>query len=282
MKKDELLKLNIQLFAEDMADNATDEDETDELDEETVEDEVDTDDADGEDSTGDEVDEPEQDPEEDKKRKTKEYSERLKKDREKIEKEVEAKAKKRQDDFAKSKGFSNWEEYEEAAERAQLEEAGITDPEGFRSVIQGLIERNPIVQKAQDIINNQEKERVENFVSNEISQINKIDDNVKTFDDLVRLDRYDSIAEKVEKGYSLSDAYKLVYFDNISTAKVASAKQETLKKITSKSHLKTSTGASGEGVHVPADVMAMYKANMPKWTDAEIHKDYAKFVKGEK
>ena len=82
-----------------------------------------------------------------------------------------------------------------------------------------------------------------------------------------------------EKGYSLSDAYKVVYYDKLKTKEIESVKQDTLLKIDSKSHMKTASGNSSKEIHVPDDIMAMYKRNT-KLTDEQIRKHYAKEIGG--
>ena len=275
----ELLKFDIQMFAEEMADNDSDvidlENNTD-----------DTDIADGEEEIVEELentegdsdnDEPE-DEEDTSKSTTKKYSERLNKDREKIQEELEKKQEEKLNSVAKSRGFDSWTELEEFSEQQRLENLGVTDKDEFKSLLDELIAKNPIVQKAQEVLASQEQKNKEVFIKEQITEINKLDNNIKTLDDLVKLDRYEDFSKKVEKGYDLIDAYKTTYFDKIKTNEVESVKQNVLNNLGSKGHLKTATGKGGNDVFVPDEVMAMYKKNMPNMSDNEIRKHYGKYV----
>lgn len=268
---DKLMKLNIQMFA-DTAENETEVDETEtdveEVDSTNTETEVETvtDVADGE--------------ENEKKARTKAYSERLNNEREKIRKEVETEQKTRLDNIAKARNFDSWEELEEYDEQERLRNMGIEDSSEFKTFLNELITKNPIVKEAQTILTKQKEADKENFLKEQITTISQIDKSIKTLDDLVKLDRYDEFAAKIDKGYDLVDAYKITYFDKIKTNNIEAAKQTVLNNIDSKSHLKSATGVSGKEVHVPEDIMAMYRKNIPGMSDADIRKHYAKTMGG--
>ena len=271
---DKLMKLNIQMFAEE-ADNAT---------EDFVEEAVDTEIADGNEVNTEETVVTENDSEEvidEKKLKTKAFSKRLNEEREKIRLEIEYEQNKKLDQIAKGRGFESWSELEEYSEKERIERLGVTDEEGFRSLLDELVAKNPTVQKAQQLLAQQEEERKVEFIKTQVKEINNLDSDIKTFDDLTKLDKYDEFAEKVEKGYTLADAYKLVYFDKLQNKATLSTKQQVLNNIDSKSHMKTASGNSATEIHIPSDIMAMYKKNLPKLSEAEIRKHYANYMRGE-
>lgn len=211
-----------------------------------------------------------------KKARTKEYSERLNKEREKIRAEIEFQQQSKLNAIAKTRGFDTWDELEEYSERERLEHIGVTDHDGFKSLMEEMIQKNPTVKQAQEILAKQEQERRDSFVKEQIKEINSFDTDIKTIDDLTRLDRYDDLIKKVEKGYDLVDAYKLVYFDKVKNKEVESTKQKVLNNLESKEHLKTVSGGAAKEIHVPADIMAMYKKNIPSMSEADIRKHYAK------
>lgn len=217
-----------------------------------------------------------EDTEDEKKARTKEYSERLNKEREKIRAEIESQQQTKLDAIAKTRGFDTWDELEEYSERERLEHIGVTDHDGFKSLMEEMIQKNPTVRQAQEILAKQEQERRDSFVKEQIKEINSFDTDIKTIDDLTRLDRYDDLVKKVEKGYDLVDAYKLVYFDKVKNKEVESTKQKVLNNLESKEHLKTVSGGAAKEIHVPADIMAMYKKNIPSMSEADIRKHYAK------
>lgn len=280
MKNEELIKLNIQLFAEE-ADNDTDiadsepedtieEDEVDEIEEEVSETEV------------EELEEEEEIPAKSKKDSTKEYSERLKKERENIRKEEEVAVQTKMETFAKNRGFDSWKEMEEYDESERLQKIGVTDIDTFKKYVSDSINANPVVMEAQKIIDAQKEKDKELYVKDQISQISALDDSIKSLDDLAELDKYDEYIEKVKKGMTFVDAYKVIYFDKLASKKSEAVKIEALNNVNSKKHMKSTTGAGNvSNITVPADIFAMYKKNIPNMTDAEIRKHYAKSIGGE-
>ncbi len=268
---------------EEVAANVTD--EIDETVDEQIEDEVNVDDADdnndevGElddaNETSDDSEEPEVD---EKKQRTKEYSDRLKKDREKIALEAEKKAQERLERIAKARGFESWDELENTANNEKLEEIGISDPKEFRNIIDSLVSEHPLLKEAQKVLEKQQEKEREAFIAEEIKRISTVNPNIKSFDDVLDLDRWDDISTKLDRGYTLADAYTAVYFDDIRKGTADNAQQDALKKITSKSHMKTASGGAAKEIHVPADIMATYKKNLPEMTDAQIREHYAKSI----
>lgn len=270
---DKLMKLDIQMFAE-TAENETEVDETE------VEDVDSTNTVDETDTEVETVTEVADGEEDEKKARTKAYSERLNKEREKIRQEVETEHKNKLNAIAKARNFDSWEELEEYDEQERLRTMGIEDGPEFKTFLNELITKNPIVKEAQAILIKQKEQDKENFLKEQIKLISQIDKSIVTLDDLVKLDRYDEFAKKIDKGYDLVDAYKITYFDKIKTNNIETAKQTVLNNIDSKSHLKSVSGAAGKEIHVPDDIMAMYKKNVPGMSEADIRKHYAKTIGG--
>lgn len=281
------MKLNIQMFA-DEADNASDIDtdnDTDLYNEKDIVDndetDVDLDNVDTEDTEEDESSIADgKKSKKSKKAETKAFSERLNKERERIRLELEAEQKAKLDAIARARNFESWEELEEYDEQERLARFGVEDTDEFKLFIDDLISKNPIVKEAQAILAQQREKEKETFIKEQITAISQIDNSIKSLDDLVKIDRYDDFKDKVDKGYSLVDAYKIIYFDKIKLNEIEAAKQNVLNNIDSKSHMKNATGASGKEIHIPEDVMAMYKKNIPNMSEAEIRKHYAKYIGG--
>ncbi len=286
MKKNELMKLNIQLFA-DPADN------------DSTNNEVDAEVADGEDGIVDFTDNSEvevidennntnddgtAEPESNEKSndeditQTKAFSRRLKEEKNKMQQEHQAKL----DNFAKSRGFFDWNELEKANEQEQLENMGIVDQEAFNKFLEEKINNNPTVLEAKKVLETQKNIEIEKALNSEIEIISKMDPAIKTIDDLALIPEYDELMDKaVNRGYSLSDAFKIVAFNRIQAKTINESRQFVIDNINSKSHMKTASGKGGNETFVPADVMASYKKNMPEMTEEEIKKDYERFLKGD-
>ena len=282
MENEELIKLNIQLFAEE-ADNDTDIADS-ELEEDVIEDEVDEVEETSEEDLVENVEEEEEEeiPTKSKKDTTKEYSNRLKKEREIIRVEEEKNALARMERFAKNRGFDSVEEMEEYDENDRLQKIGVTDKDTFKRYVDESISNNPTVIEAQKIIDAQKQKDKEIYVKEQIAQISELDNSIKSLDDLAELDKYDEYIEKVKSGMTFVDAYKVIYFDKIATKRSEVAKTEALKNINSKKHMKSVSGSgTPNNITVPADIFAMYKKNIPSMTDADIRKHYAKSIGGE-
>lgn len=265
-----------------MKDNMADNEiiETSEIEETEVEEVIAADDAVSEDSEtpvwtdGESV----ENEEEDKLTKTKAFSKRLKEEREKILKDAELKKQAELDKVAEARGFKDWEELQEYNTKDRLEAMGISDPVAFNAILEEAIAKNPIVVEAQKVIESQKEREQEETIRSAIGEITKIDSDIKSINDLIKLENYDEFYSLVSKGYSLPDAYKVVAFDKLATKRETRAAQNVMTNIDSKNHLKTTTGTISKDILVPEDVMMGYKINMPNMTDDEIRKHYAKFV----
>lgn len=287
MKKEKLLPLDIQLFAEDADDSAANEVVEDEEVEETTDD-IDADDVETEESVESEeasdTDDSDADEESGKKStkdKTKEYSERLKKDREAIRKEIEDEQNERLERIARSRGFDSWEELEEYSRNQELEDLGVSDKDAFNNYINNVISNNPEILKAKKIIAEQERRDSERRLEEDVKEISKLDGSIKTVTDLINHPSYANIVERVKNGASVLDAYKLENFDALTGRATDAAVQHVYNNINNKSHMKGVTGSGTTDIVVPDDVYKTYKKNMPNWTDEQIKKHYAKEMKGD-
>lgn len=215
------------------------------------------------------------------KKSTKEYSERLKNDREKIRKELEEENNKRMDSIAKSRGFENWKELEEYSNKEQLQNLGVNDTDAFEKYLNNIIENNPEMIKARAIIAEQQQKDAERQLNDQVTEIGKLDSSIKSVSDLLNHPSYEKVLDRVKNGANLVDAFKLENFDTLTGRASDAAVQHTLNNINNKSHVKTTSGSASSDVVVPTEVYAMYKRNLPNWTDEQIKKHYAKETGGE-
>lgn len=261
------LDFNIQLFA-DEADNEDEVDET-ELDE----DEVELTDSNTDVAVSEENDDNNKTSEKEVEiDRTKAFSERLKQKTQDIEKKYQDKL----DAIAKNKGYDTWEDFEKAQNRDTLIEAGVEDPDKFSDVLNRMISESPEVVKAREIIEKQKQDENDRIMNEELKMIHAIDDSIETLDDISRMDNCDEVIEKLNKGYSLYDAYVLCNMSRISQLSKDKKEKDKVNNTNSKSHMKTTTGGSNNYIEVPADEYAIYKKNLPNWTDKQIREHYAK------
>ena len=275
MKKlNDKLRMNIQMFAEEAA-NATDEVN------ETLS--VDADNANGENDNLT-FKEPEventQPTTDSKKDTTKAFSDRLKKERAKIEQEYAKKQQDSMDKIAISRGFKNWKELEAYSNKDRLEAMGIQNPEDFNSYVEEIVAKSPIIEEAKKILDSQRQKEEEQLVTDAINEINKLDPEIKSLDDLTKLENYDEFYGLIQKGYSIPDAYKIVAFDKITTRRINNARQDVITNIDSKNHMKPLSGTKSKEIHVPQDVLDSNHKNIPSMTDQEIREHYSKFIGG--
>ena len=277
-KEVDFLNFDIQMFAE--ADNADDIDETEEDTSSTSEDvdlEDNTTDPETADGNEDEENNSDEEPPIDK---TKAFSNRLKQKTQEIEKKYNDEFQNKLDNIAKIRGFDSWEDFEKSNNRDTLIEAGVEDPDKFQDTLQKRISENPEVLKAKRIIEEQETREKELALEKEINLINKIDSNINSLDDISKEPNCQEIIDKLNRGYSLYDAYILSNLDKINANNVEKAKRKAMDNVNSKKHLGKTRGSSGDYVEVPKDIYDTYRKNLPKWTDKQIREHYAKNMKG--
>lgn len=274
-KNETALKLNIQRFA-DTADNDSEELETNSaVNTENAGGDEKLDFVDGSPSTTTITTD-----DNDKKISTKAFSERLKREKLKLQKDAEDKKKADLDNIAVSKGFKNWKDFEQSNRKEKLEKIGIEDEETFTSLIDDAVTNNPIVLEAQRVIEAQREREQKAVLDSAINEISAIDPDIKSLNDLLALDNYNEFYDLVERGYALPDAYKIISFDKLSNKKAASAAQTVINNVNSKGHITTTKGTQTKEVTVPDEILAEYRKNNPNMSEDEIRKHYSKFIGG--
>ncbi|GEM_PF-2876065 len=181
------------------------------------------------------------------------------------------------------------EEYEHyAAQTAQqqkrefLTRSGIEEAE-FDRIVQNLPQMRA-AEAAQAQANAAREaaaaEQAKQSMRQELQKITALSPQIKSIEDLSKLQNYGEFYDLVKKGYSLSDAYKLAEFETLQQQRAAQSRQQAMNAAQSKEHL-TATKTRGEGtVSVPREVKEMYRAIMPGITDAEIQKHYGRSRNG--
>lgn len=275
MKNEELkmLEFDIQLFAE--ADN-TDDNDTDDTDDTSADVDLDDVDTDSDNADGDDDNGSNEEPID----KTKAFSDRLNKKTKEIEDKYTKEFQNKLDNIAKVRGFESWEAFEKSNHRDTLIEAGVEDPDKFQDILEKMISENPQVLKAKKIIEEQEAREKELAVEKEIELINKLNPNIKSLDDISMEDNCQEVIDKLNKGYSLYDAYVLSNLDKINANNLEKGKRKAIDNVNSKKHLGKTRGGSVDFTDVPKDVYETYRRNLPKWSDKQIREHYAKTMNG--
>lgn len=277
MKK-EILKLNLQLFADEEELGVEESDEIAESEEEF------TDENPVEEEEAEEEETPEEEPEQDFKNETNAMYANMRR-------KAESEARARYDsEIAKlcegyvhpvtKQPIRSLAEYKDAlyqqerlATANKLQESGL-DPK----LIDNAIANNPMVREAQMVLQNNRMQQAERALENEFSEIQRLDPSITSFEEIPNVD---AIIGMVQGGARLIDAYKLVNFDNLMNARSAGAKQSAINQIKGKGHMAgiDSLSQGDDGEEVPSDILKAYKEIYPDKSGAELKKLYNKTMK---
>lgn len=115
-------------------------------------------------------------------------------------------------------------------------------------------------------------------LAEQIKEITKIDPTIKSPTDLIRHASYPKIYEMVKRGYSAYDAYRLANMDALNARAAAAARQQTINNQAGKEHLMQTASRGSGAAPVPAEVKEQYRMLNPDMSDAEIARDYAKYL----
>ena len=160
---------------------------------------------------------------------------------------------------------------EEQAKEIQ-DKAGMA-PEDFRRFVDSL----PEVQAGKAAQAKVVDLEIRAKIDKQMDEIRKISPEIKSMEDLSKLDNFQDLYNLVGRGYELADAYKVLNYDRLTSHAAEVAKQQALNSVGNKGHLQPSTPRGQGAVPVPADVAAEYRALMPDATDAEVQAHYNKY-----
>ena len=181
--------------------------------------------------------------------------------------------------------IETWADYE-AFEKTHAErkrerfkkDQGMTDEE-YQQMIAGLPEVQAAEEKAaqaEQVNEEYRRAQMQAQLEREIAQIAAIDPTVKSVDDLVRLDSYPKIYERVNQGMSIYDAWRLENMDAILEAGRKGAAQQAAVNQAGKEHLRATRGrgAGNQMQAVPAEELDMYRALNPGLSDKDFAEHY--------
>lgn len=162
--------------------------------------------------------------------------------------------------------------YLDAFSRDTLKANGLDE-----NMIQNMIDNNPVIQEAKMLKQQIQQERGQAQLQKEIEMIAELNPNIKTLEDFRKLPNIEELDNMIiNRGMSLSEAYKLANFKELTERQSAVAKQQAINLAKGKSHLTSTEGNAGEEITVPKDVLELYKALNPEMSTADIRADYAK------
>lgn len=162
-------------------------------------------------------------------------------------------------------------------QRKEVQEKAGMSPEDYQRFVDSLPEVQAGKAAQQKVIDLEIRAKIDS----QMREIQMISPEIKSMEDLSKLDNFDKLYDMVGKGYELADAYKVLNYDRLTAKAAEAAKQQALNSIGGKNHLQPVTPRGQGAVPVPADVAAEYRALMPEATDAEIQAHYNKYARKE-
>lgn len=168
-----------------------------------------------------------------------------------------------------------------AQERVEAEQelvnSGI-NPQAIQAILKNTPEfRNMTQIQARMQAAEQEKARADGleYVNREVRELSKLDPKIKTAADLDGLEKIGDILSLCKDNkLTLTQAYKIAYETEIAARQLSKAKQEAINQVNGKSHLKQ-VGGLNEGtndVFISESEMQTGREYYPDLTDSEIRK----------
>lgn len=189
---------------------------------------------------------------------TKNYSDRLKKDREKIRNEE-------RDNLAKELGYENYEKFREAHVDNSLLDKGL-DPDTVKPLLKDLIKNDPEYVEAMRFKAEKEELEKDVWAKDQIKALNdKFGLNLQSISDL------DEDTVKLwNNGVSLDKAYAANHYEDLEKSSLRKLKEQD----SGKSHLKNVDGSTVESdeVIVTDEIYRQFKAFNPDVTREDVKK----------
>lgn len=177
-------------------------------------------------------------------------------------------------------GVDDYLEALSAQQQAQIE-AQLKNNGFDTSILKQLIENNPTVRQAQQVMDQQKAEALDRQILNDIAEINKMNPKIKTHEDLANDDSFVAVYEKWQKcggALSLAESYELVNRDTLTSKKLEAAKQAAINQAKGKSHLETTKGVTipDNTVDIPASELPVWKEAYPELSMSQLREKYNK------
>ena len=145
------------------------------------------------------------------------------------------------------------------------------------SVINNLVQNNPVVQKANEYLKIAEQKEAMAEINANVAEISKLDPSIKELKDVPE----DVIQMAMDRGYSLVDAYKILNYGKTTSQKAEAIRQSAINQIKGKSHLNPMNGiaVNDNSVDIPTNLRGMWEEAFPDKTWEERKKLYNESLK---
>ncbi|MBP3413151.1 MAG: hypothetical protein J6K89_07810 [Oscillospiraceae bacterium] len=162
--------------------------------------------------------------------------------------------------------------------------AGQLTPESLQEALLQIPQVQGVIQRAEDATKAAQKveqdAKAAQYRANmesELAEIRKLNPQIKTTDDIIRMETGPEYARLIRIGVKPSEAYKIANFDSIRAKDRAAAEQAARNAVAGKAHIQSSPTAAGNPLTVPADYARNMRRYIPGISDAEIAKYYKQF-----
>lgn len=145
------------------------------------------------------------------------------------------------------------------ASEQELRDKGV-DPE----MINRMIETNPIVMQAQQVIEQSNMTQAEVALQRDMEELSRMNPNIKDIHDLAALPTFPQMLDYVNryKGMSIVDAYKVFNYGNAIQQTNQAARQQAINQMRGKDHLASQgvyVAQDDDYVEVPPEIMKRWK-----------------------
>lgn len=145
------------------------------------------------------------------------------------------------------------------AQREQLAKQELQDKGVDPELINRMVNSNPAVVQAQAVMQQMQMTQANAQIQREVEEIGKLDPSIKSMEDLRNAPYKDELVEFCQKhGTTLTEAFKVLNYGNQGEA----ARQKAINQMRGKSHLNSQSNGVSTGeeyVEVPAEIMARMK-----------------------
>lgn len=158
---------------------------------------------------------------------------------------------------------------EQMKREAELREKGVDT-----SLIKELIDNNPAVRQANEVLERERNREAVEHLQKEVEELGTYDPSIKSVNDIPK----DIIEYALNKKISITEAYKINNFGKWSQQKAESARQAAINQVKGKEHLKPVDGVAVDDnlVEIPASQRGLWETMFPEKSWAERKKLYNK------
>ena len=178
--------------------------------------------------------------------------------------------------------YDSWKQQADIEKKSMVaKKSGMTDGE-FNEFVANLPEVKAAREakaQAEETMKQAQAEQAKVKLDKQMAEIQKLDPSIKSLDDLRTMENYEEFYDRVKRGQSLVEAYKLTNFDKLTKATADTARQAAINSMSGKSHLEKTSGRGAGAVTVPKEILDQYRMYNPDATDAEIQKHYNRHIK---